>query len=270
MKDRRSKLAITIFIIVCTLSTAVFAETAVERQYNINSLQQFYFYGYPDNNDASWQNVTYTVSSGVLTTSYLTNGKRGWRMRFSITRDTIHQIDYDFYFLAVNSSISNDITQAVYVNTTNSANQVGIPTVVENGTEIINGNTYKKYHIYGTHSFNDREFNLIYIQYNISAVSTDVIIKDLKLIVNDQDMYILSEHQDWIEDVDSKLDEMTMDMPDPEDINSQIDNNIRPMDVQYQNQYVILGESHFLTTIMLMTVAFALISFILYGKKEAK
>lgn len=270
-KNRRVKIPAYICIILLTsllLISYVNAEY-IEKAYDVRNINYFRMYGYDSTlTDQAWRSYT-TITDGNQ--SFHTNdvlyGQYGQRFNITTTSATVHQIDYNFT-MYVKYSNTSTLTKAVYVNTTATANQIGIPTVTVTGnTRLIGNDTYNEITISGSHYFNDRTVTNITIQTNVQFVSSAIYVEKFLIVVNNEIAYQIGELKDVSDEISGLVDEMTVPYPDINEVVNIIDGNLPTMDINYQTIILSFSSHYIVATILAMVIALALLSYIVYGRK---
>lgn len=277
-KVNRKKISkiLIICILVCALSITTFAE--YRQEFN-DKVASFRLWGRTSATGVdSWREITINkVETGVYETAYQTYAQFRQRAVFAFPRQILVSNIYLQYTFAINPDIysPDNISFSDY-------EELIAYTVQDYGPNASTAwfpegsQSYKKSvtdnEITYTFKYNGKAILMRSVRAftSLTTVSTKYQIKNITLVINDEEMEITGDWDDTVKDAQSMLDQMTMDMPDQEDYVNDIKSNIRPYDESVLRTWGFMGESHFLTTIVLMTIAFATISFILYGKKEAK
>lgn len=265
-----------ICILVCALSITTFAE--YREEYDGKNISEFRLYGQSTSEgNSSWRVINLTENDGVYTTPYQTYVQTRQRLQFSFTEQKLISNIYLSFTFVLNEDVygngniqfSDNAEQIAYVV---QSTQGGASTAWFNESDVTEQKSVKNNEIKYVFTYNGdvKTIRSIRAFTSITTVSTAYSIKDISLVINDEEYKVVAYWDNTVEDAQSMIDQMTMDMPDQEDYVSDIKSNIRPYDESVLRVWGYMGDSHFLTTIVLMTIAFATISFILYGKKEAK
>jgi len=272
-KVNRKKISkiLIIFILVCALSITTYAEYI----FNEKNVTQLRLWGRTSASGSdTWREVSFEIQDNEIVTAYQTYGQSRQRIQANFNKIIPATNIYVSFTYVLNPDIYNpaninfgtEYENITYITSNNSDTKYFDSTMINKSRKVEN-NTVK--YIF---EYNGTEVSIygLRIFTNLITVSTEYRIRNFEIVINGEEYKIVKEWDNKIEDAQSMIDQMTMDMPDQEDYVNDIKSNIRPMDESYSNSFSFFEESHFLTTIVLMSIAFATISFILYGKKEAK
>jgi len=259
-------------VLLCyILSIVIHAQTDyIERTYDARKVNYIRFYGYDSElTDQVWR--SYSIirdgNTGFHTRDAVVYGQYGNRIEFMITKEPVRQIDYNYKIYAKNSSIGS-FTKALYVNYISTNNQKGIPTVIETGnTKTIENEVYKEYNVLGSHNFESIEVNQIFIQTNIQFVSSPLYVEDFVVVINNETEYYVGELKDVNQSLEDYASQMTVPIPDVNDVVDIIDGNIPQIDTSYKDAILLFTSHYIIIEILVVVIALALLSYIVYGRK---
>lgn len=270
-KNRRVKIPAYICIILLTSLLLISYASAeyIEKEYDVRNINYFRMYGYDSTlTTQAWRSYTTTTDGNQsFHTAEVLYGQYGQRFNITTTSATVHQIDYNFT-MYVKYSNTSTLTRAVYVNSTATANQIGIPNVTVTGnTRLIGNDTYNEITISGSHYFSDRTVTNITIQTNVQFVSSAIYVEKFLIVVNNEIAYQVGELRDVSDEISGLVDEMTVPYPDINEVVNIIDGNLPTMDINYQTIILSFSSHYIVATILAMVIALALLSYIVYGRK---
>lgn len=266
-----------------SLSTIIQASNLPSESYDFSNTAIFRAYGLTSlNGNESWHTFSGTVLNDGKTykTAYMTYTQRQEYIDLIVSGDVNGSVltnkavnafdcEFDVYWIGQDDNqrgvLFSDKTTYLCYATTNNTQRVLSDATYRIST-IIQG---YKYHVEYHWSGEQMDIRKFIMYMNFEFLSSYMYFDDIVCYVNNTEYKILSEHQEIIDQAESLINDYQVDLPDQDDVVAHIGYHIQSVDTSYKNSIKSFAESHLASVFLLQVLSLALISYLLYGRKQS-
>lgn len=265
-----------------SLSTIAHGEYLPSESYDFSNTAIFRAYGLTTlNGNESWHTFSGSVlnDGNTYKTAYMTYTQKQEYIDLIVSGDVNGSIltnkavqsfdcEFDVYWIGSDDNqrgvLFSDKTTYLCYATTNNTQRVLSDATYRIST-ITQGYKYHVEYHWAGESMDIRKF-IMYM--NFEFLSSYMYFDNIVCYVNNLEYAIIDEHSKLVQKALNLIDEYDVPYPNQDDVSDAI-GNVQGVDTQYNNILVSFGESHITSIFMIQALSLALVSYLLYGKKNS-